>query len=347
MGELEEILKQLEKKIKVIGCGGAGSNTINRLFEMGVPEGVELIAINTDARHLAKVQAHKKVLIGKETCRGLGAGKDPKKGEEAARESENELKQLVQDADLVFITCGLGGGTGTGSAPVVAELAKKAGALTIAVCTLPFTIEGKKIWDNAKYGLEKLEDLVDLFVVIPNDKLLELVPSLPLNQAFKVADEILASAIKEMVELITKPGLVNVDFADLRTIVTQAGYGMIGVGESDSENRAEEAVERALNNPLLDVDISGSGAALVRITGGENLKMEELGRILEKVKEKLAPDANIIWGAAIVPELGNTLRVFIIVTRLRKIPDVVKKLKGELTPEKKKELEEDLGIEIL
>lgn len=346
--ELEEFVKKTIKKIKVIGAGGGGSNTIDRIYEIGkfAPE-VELIAINTDVRHLLKVKAHRKILIGKELTKGLGAGKNPKIGEEAARESENELKQIVQGADLVFLTCGLGGGTGTGSLPVIAELAKKAGAVTIAVCTLPFTIEGKKIWENARYGLEKLEDIVDLFIVIPNDKLLEVVPNLPLTQAFKFADEILANAIKEMVDLITKSDIVNVDFADVKSIVQNAGYGMIGIGESDSENRAIEAVERALQNPLLDIDISGASAALVRITAGKDLKMEEFSKILDAISMRLDSNARLIWGAGIDESMGNTLRVSVIVTGLKSIPECVRKLKGKILTEEEKELEEELGIEIV
>ncbi len=344
--ELEEFIKQTHKKIKVIGCGGAGSNTIDRLYELGV-YGAELVAINTDVRHLLAVKAHRKILIGKELAKGFGAGKNPRVGEEAAKESETELKQLVSDADVVFVTCGLGGGTGTGSAPVVAELAKKAGATVIAICTWPFQAEGKHIWENAQYGLEKLEGNVDLLIIIPNDKILELYPNLPLRQAFKAADSVLANALKEITELLTKTGYINVDFADFRAVVTDSGYGLFGVGESDSENRAVEAVERALNNPLVDVDISGARAALVRITASEDLTPSDVDKILSVVREKVAPDATVIYGVAFDDSKKNYVRVSVVITKLKHLPEYMKKVKKYYKKEETKQLEKELGIEII
>ena len=255
--ELEELLKKQSAKIKVVGIGGGGNNTLNRIHEIGV-KGGEMIAMNTDAQDLLYTNADKKVLLGRELTRGLGAGGNPKIGEEAALESEHEIKKKLEGADMVFITCGLGGGSGSGGAPIVADIAKKQGALVIGVVTMPFSLEGEKRIENATISLEKLESIVDTLIVIPNDKLLEIVPDLPLQTAFKVADEILTNAVKGIAEMVTKAGLVNLDFADIKTIMTNGGVSLIGVGESDSESRAFEAVDRAINNPLLDVDINNA-----------------------------------------------------------------------------------------
>ena len=220
--ELEELLAQQRASIKVFGAGGGGNNTINRITEVGI-HGAATIAINTDAQDLLYTTADKKILIGREVTKGLGAGSDPKIGEEAARESEHEIKKAMDGADMIFITCGLGGGTGTGSAPIIAEIAKKTGALTVGIVTMPFTMEGNRRYDNAVIGLERLEHVVDTLIVIPNDKLLELAPDLPLHTAFKVADELLTNAVKGIAELVTRAGLVNLDFADVKTIMKCGG----------------------------------------------------------------------------------------------------------------------------
>jgi cell division protein FtsZ len=312
--------------------------------EIGI-KGAELIAINTDAQDLLYTDADFKILIGKELTQGLGAGSNPRVGEESARESEHELKQALAGSDMVFITCGLGGGTGTGAAPVVAEIAKKQGALTIAVVTLPFSIEGQKRYENAIIGLEKLESIVDTLIVIPNDKLLELAPELPLHTAFKVADEILTNAVKGTTELITRAGLVNLDFADIRAVMVGGGVALIGMGESDSQNRAVEAVEKALQNPLLDVDVSGASGALVNIIGGTDLTLDEAKKILEAINNKLNPEARLIWGAQISEDMENVVRVMLIVTGV-KSPQILGP--GEGTGEKKKrEISEELGIEFI
>jgi len=345
--ELEEYLSQTIKKIKVFGCGGGGSNTIERLYEMGI-YGAELIAINTDVRHLLNVRAHKKILIGKQLTKGLGAGKDPKLGEEAAKESEQELKQTIEGADVVFVTCGLGGGTGTGSVPVIAEIAKKMGALVIAICTWPFSVEGVNIWDNAEYGLSRLEEHADLLIIIPNDKILELYPNIPIKQAFKVADSILANALKELTELLTKTGYINVDFADFKSIVSGSGYGLFGVGESDSENRAIESIERALNNPLIDLDITGAKAALVRITASEDITPEDIKKILDNVRSVLDPKAKLIYGITFEEGKKNYIRTSVVITKLKSVPTFIRKVKKrELEEKEKKELEKELGIEII
>ena len=347
--ELEEYLAQATKRIKVVGCGGGGSNTISTLYNMNI-EGPELIAINTDVRHLLITKAHKKILIGKQLTKGLGAGKDPKVGEEAAKESEQEIKKALEGSDVVFMTCGLGGGTGGGSAPVVAEIAKKMGTLVIAICTWPFSAEGANIWDNALYSLERLEKNVDLLIIIPNDKLQQLYPNIPLIQAFKVADSLLANALKDLTELLTKPGYINVDFADFRSIVSNAGYGIFGSGESNSENKATEAVQRALNNPLIDVDATGAGAALIRIVASPDVTPAEINKILDTVKSVLDPKAKIIQGITFEEDKKNYVRVSLTITRLKSIPSFILGIKSgtqETKPEEQKKLENELGIEVI
>jgi len=310
--ELKKILEQVQAKIYVIGVGGAGCNTINRMMEVGI-QGAKVIAVNTDAQDLLKIKAHKKILIGKDLTRGLGAGNNPKVGEEAAKESERDVRDALEGADMVFITCGLGGGTGTGGAPIVAELAKKMGALTVSVVTLPFTVEGIRRIKNAEYGLERLRKNSDTVIVIPNDKLMEVAPNLPIQMAFKVSDEILVQAVKGITELITRPGLINLDFADVRAVMKDGGIAMIGIGESDSEKRALEAANQALNSPLLDVDISGAKGALISIAGSD-VKLEEAQQIIELVTSKLDPEAQVIWGIQLDPDLEKTIRVMVVVT---------------------------------
>ncbi|HID72340.1 TPA: cell division protein FtsZ, partial [Candidatus Micrarchaeota archaeon] len=277
----EDILKfieQTEQKITVVGAGGSGGNTLDRLFQMGT-QGVSLVAMNTDARHLLKIRSNKKLIIGKQVSGGRGAGSNPLVGEESAKESVEDIKESLKGASLVFITCGLGGGTGTGSAPIIAETAKANGALTVAIVTLPFVSEGKVRMENALAGLDKLKKHTDTLIVIKNDKLLNLVPDLPLNTAFKVCDEVLASSVKGIAELVTKSGMMNVDFADLRTILSDAGFAVIGLGEASldakEEDRARVAVETALNSPLLDADISTSTKALINVIGGEDMTLKE------------------------------------------------------------------------
>lgn len=311
--ELEALLKKQNAKIKVVGIGGGGNNTLSRMHEIGI-KGGEMIAVNTDAQDLLYANADKKILIGRELSKGLGAGSNPKIGEEAARESEYEIKKKLEGGDMIFITCGLGGGTGTGAAPVIAEIAKKQGALVIGIVTMPFTIEGAKRVENAMYGLERMEHIVDTLIVIPNDKLLEIVPGLPLQTAFKVADEILTNSVKGTAELITKAGLVNLDFADVKTIMANGGVSLIGVGESDTETRAKDAVSKALKNPLLDVDISNATGALVNIIGGPDLTLDESKSVIEEISNELGENARLIWGAQISADMEKTIKVMLIVT---------------------------------
>lgn len=342
--ELEELLTLQRATIRVVGAGGGGNNTIDRITEVGIA-GAETIAINTDAQDLLFTSADKKILIGKEVTKGLGAGSDPKVGQESAKESESQIKTALQGADMVFITCGLGGGTGTGSAPVVAEVAKKLGALTVAIVTIPFTMEGNRRYENALIGLEKLEHSVDTLIVIPNDKLIELAPDLPLQTAFKVADEILTNAVKGIAEMVTRNGLVNLDFADVRAVMKNGGVALIGVGESDSENRAGEAVEKAIGNPLLDVDISGASGALINVAGSKDLTLAEAKQVVEKISERLAPDARVIWGAQIYEDLGGLLRVMLIVTGV-KSPQIFGTT-HRLADDQRQEMERELGIEFV
>ncbi len=314
--ELEQMLSRQKATIKVVGCGGGGNNTINRISEVGIV-GAETVAINTDAQDLLYTTADKKILIGKDVTKGMGAGSNPKLGEEAARENETEIRKAVANSDMVFITCGLGGGTGTGSAPIVADIAKKQGALTVAIVTIPFAMEGQRRYENAVVGLERLEAVADTLIVIPNDKLLELAPDLPLHTAFKVADEILTNAVKGIAELVTKAGLVNLDFADVRAVMGNGGVALIGVGESDTDNRAVEAVDKAISNPLLDADITGATGALINISGGTNLTLDEARKMVEAVSSKLADDAKIIWGAQIYEDMDNVVRAMLIVTGVK------------------------------
>ncbi len=340
--ELEELLSKHRATIKVIGCGGAGNNTITRISEVGIA-GAETIAINTDAQDLLYTTADRKILIGKELTHGLGAGSDPRIGEEAAKESEHDVKEALTGADLVFVTCGLGGGTGTGSAPVVADIAKKLGALVVGVVTLPFSMEGNRRYDNAINGLERLESVSDTLIVIPNDKLLELAPDLPLLTAFKVADEILTNSVKGIAELVTRPGLINLDFADIKTVMSGGGVALIGVGESDSENRAVEAVEKAINNPLLDVDTSGATGALINVSGGPDMTLEEARKVVETVSQKLDEDAKVIWGAQIYEDLAKTIRAMLIVTGVKS----TQILGAKRIVESKNQIANELGIEFV
>ena len=314
--ELITIMDGVKTKIFVVGAGGAGNNTISRLNEMGI-EGATTIAVNTDAQDLFYCQSGKKILLGRQTSKGLGAGGEPSVGEECAEESEDEIREELVGADMVFVTCGLGGGTGTGSAPIISKLSKKLGALTVAVATLPFSAEGIKRRENAEQGLEKLQESADTVIVIPNDKLLEVAPNLPLNKAFMVSDEILGRAVKGITELITKRGLVSLDFADIRSIMGGSGMAMIGMGESDSGDRALESVHEALSSPLLDIDISNATGALVNISGSSDLTLHEAEKIVQVVADKLDPEANIIWGTQIDESLQNTVRTTVVVSGIK------------------------------
>ena len=315
--ELEKILETLRVNIKIFGCGGGGSNTVNRLVEAGM-NGAELIALNTDAAHLLNVHAPHKILIGRRCTRGLGAGAEPHIGEEAAKEAEDELRRYISGADIVFVTCGLGGGTGTGSAPFVAKIAREAGALVLAVVTMPFTVVGRSRTENAEWGLNLLTKFADTVLLVPNDKLLEIAPKLPLDKAFKVADEVLMRSIKGITEIITKPGLVNLDFNDLKTIMSSGGLAMVGIGVSDDpEERAKNAVEAALNSPLLDVDTAGATGALVSVVGGSDMSVSDAEKVVQITSDHINPGARIIWGASVDPNLDREIRVMLVITGVK------------------------------
>jgi cell division protein FtsZ len=336
--DLDQILAELKTEITVIGCGGGGSNTISRMMEEGI-HGAKLIAINTDAQHLIRTKADQRILVGRQRTRGLGAGSIPQIGEEAALENEQEIRAVVSGSDMVFITVGLGGGTGTGVAPVVAKAAREEGALTIAIVTLPFSAEGAIRMENAEAGLERLRDVADTVIVVPNDRLLEVVPKLPLYAAFKVADEVLMRAVKGITELITMPGLVNLDFADVRTVMERGGVAMIGMGESDSEDKAADSVKKAIRSPLLDVDISGATAALVNVVGGPDMTMEEAEGVVQEVYNRVDQNARIIWGAQIDPSMQNKMRTLLVVTGVRS-PQIYGR-NEKLTPKVQKQFEID------
>ncbi|MDO5848448.1 MAG: cell division protein FtsZ [Methanobrevibacter sp.] len=318
--DLIDIINRNKANIYVVGAGGAGNNTVSRLNEMGI-EGATTITVNTDAQDLYYSEASKKILLGKQTCGGLGAGGQPEIGEECAEESEDEIRDELEGADMVFVTCGLGGGTGTGSAPIISKLAKKTGALTVAVATMPFSAEGIRRRENAEEGLAKLKEAADTVIIIPNDKLLEVAPNLPLNKAFMVSDEILGRAVKGITELITKQGLVSLDFADIRSIMEGSGMAMIGMGESNSGDRALESVHEALSSPLLDIDVSNATGALINISSNSDLTLHESEKIVQVVADKLDPEANIIWGAQIDESLDNTIRTTIVVSGIQSEDD--------------------------
>ncbi|MHA1873335.1 MAG: cell division protein FtsZ, partial [Candidatus Heimdallarchaeaceae archaeon] len=304
----------------------------------------ETIAVNTDAQQLLYTDADRKLLIGKEITGGLGAGGDPEIGLEAAKESRDIIKKHLQDSDMVFITCGLGGGTGTGAAPIVAEISKSLGALTVCVVTLPFDVEGENRKENANIGLDKLREKVDTIIVIPNSKILEVMPSAPMSVAFKSVDNILVDAVKGLTELITKPGLVNLDFADVRAVMRNGGIAMIGLGQSNSGDRATECVVRALNNPFLPLDIKNATGALVNVIGGPDVTIKEAQEIVETVTETMDDEARIIWGARIIPSLKTTIRTMLIITGIKQSDLFEAK---ELRDWEKEELEQILGIDIV
>jgi cell division protein FtsZ len=316
--EIKKIAAQLEVSIKIIGCGGGGCNTINRCVEAGI-SGAQLCGINTDAKHLLTVNAPTKILIGRVATRGLGAGAIPEVGEQAARENEMEIVKFLEGANIVFVTAGMGGGTGTGSAHFVANIAKeRARALTIGVVTLPFKSEGTIRMENALEGLDKLRRVTDTTIVVPNDKLLELVPKLPVQAAFKVADEVLMQTIKGLTEIITKPGLVNLDYADILTIMNEGGVAFVGMGEADKEStddRVKDAVKEALTSPLLgDISVKESKGALVRVVGGPDMTVDEAQKAAELVGKNIDPRARIIWGCSIDPENEGRVQVLVIFT---------------------------------
>jgi len=308
--------------IKVVGIGGGGSNAVNRMIAEGL-SGVEFIAINTDAQALMLSQAPTRIRIGDKLTKGLGAGGRPEIGRKAAEESQEDLAQALRGADMVFLTAGMGGGTGTGAAPVVAEIAKNLGALTIGVVTKPFRFEGRPRQEIAEEGLERLKEHVDTLIVIPNDKLLELGDKrMTFEAAFRAADEVLHQGIQGISELITVPGLINLDFADVRTIMADGGAALMAVGHGKGETRAIDAAQRAVSSPLLDVTIDGAKGVLFNVTGGNDLTLMEVNEAAEIIAGMVDPDANIIFGAVIDPSMEDEVRITVIATGFDGVPRV-------------------------
>ena len=308
-------LKAGKANIKVFGAGGAGCNMSTWLFNKGI-SGATVYGVNTDALHLSITKADEKILIGKELTRGLGCGGYPQKGREAAKEALSEIKKAVSGADMVFVLAGEGGGTGTGAGPVIAQLAKEAGSVVIGVVTMPWDCEKARI-DKAEFGLQELRDVTDTVIVIDNNKLTDIAGNLPMEQAFAVANELVSTMIKGIVETITLPSLINLDYADVSAIMKDGGVAVIGIGESDTTNRVQEAVGQALTHPLLDVDYKGATGALIHITGGPDLKLEEFSTIGQMVSENLSQDAQVIIGARINKEFQGKVRVITIMTGVK------------------------------
>jgi len=312
--ELKQVADSLSTEITVVGCGGGGCNTVDRMVEEGI-EGAKLVSLNTDVQHLLDVRADEKLLVGQDRTSGRGAGSLPQVGEESALEDIDDIRASISGSDMVFVTAGMGGGTGTGAAPVVAQAAQDMGALTIAIVTLPFTSEGEVRRQNAEAGLARLQDVSDTVIVIPNDKLLQSVGQMPIQKAFKVCDEVLMRSVKGITELITTPSIVNLDFSDVQTIMKNGGVAMIGLGETTTEGRRSvDAVEDALNSPLLDVDISNAQSLLVNVTGGPEMSIEEAEGVVDELYDRVDPAARIIWGTGVSDEIENTLRTMVVVT---------------------------------
>ncbi|MGP8011594.1 MAG: cell division protein FtsZ [Halobacteriota archaeon] len=299
-------------RILIVGCGGAGNNTVNRLYNIGV-DGAETIALNTDKQHLDMIDADVKVLVGKSITKGLGAGGDPEVGRCATELGRRTLETLLKDTDLVFVTAGMGGGTGTGAAPIVAQIAKAHGAIVVAMVSTPFNVERARLI-KAEEGLEDLRRDADTVIVLDNNRLLEFVPNLPIDHAFSVMDQIIAETVKGIAETITQPSLINLDYADVRTIMNSGGVAAMLVGESQSQDKARDVVREAFNHPLLEVDFRGAKGALIHITGGPDLTLKEAEEIAKALTSQLDPNANVIWGARVQRGYEGRVRVMSIVT---------------------------------
>ena len=335
-------LRAGKASIKVVGVGGCGCNALTWLFNKGI-NGATVYAANTDALHLSVTKADEKILIGKELTKGLGAGGKPQIGREAAKEAIVELKKVVSGADMVFVLAGLGGGTGTGAAPVIAHLAKETGAVVIGVVTMPFEAEKARV-DKAEFGLQELRESTDTCIVLDNNRLVDIAGQLPIEQAFAVANELISTMIKGIVETITLPSLINLDYADVSAIMKNGNMAVIGIGEADTQNRVVEAVQQALTHPLLDVDYKGATGALIHVTCGPDLKLEEFDVIGRSVSDNLSPDAQVIIGARISKEFTGKVRVITIMTGV-KSPYVLGKAVEEKAFHSSREMS-DLGIDV-
>ncbi|PSP16298.1 cell division protein FtsZ [Halobacteriales archaeon QH_10_67_13] len=301
-----------DPRIVIVGCGGAGNNTVNRLYNIGV-EGVDTVALNTDKQHLRMIEADTKILVGKSLTNGLGAGGDPSMGERATEMAQGTIKEVLSGADLVFVTAGMGGGTGTGAAPVVSNIAKEEGAIVVGMVSTPFNVERARTV-KAEEGLEKLREEADSIIVLDNNRLLDYVPNLPIGKAFSVMDQIIAETVKGISETIIQPSLINLDYADMTSIMDQGGVAVMLVGETQEKNKTEEVVKDAMNHPLLDVDYRGASGGLVHITGGPDLTLQEAEGIAQNITDRLEASANVIWGARIQEEYKGKVRVMAIMT---------------------------------
>ena len=300
--------------IKVIGVGGAGNNAVNRMLDLGI-KSVDFIAVNTDRQALQKSKASTKIQIGEKITRGLGAGANPDIGAQSAEESKTEISEVLRGADMVFVTCGMGGGTGTGAAPIVAGLAKEMGILTIGVVTKPFTFEGKKRLAQAERGIESLKSKVDTLIVIPNDKLLQIIDrKTSMSEAFLMADDVLRQGVQGISDLITVTGTVNLDFADVKTIMQNTGMAHMGTGRASGENKAEDAAKEAIQSPLLETSIEGARGVIINITGGEDLGLQEVNTAAELIQRSVDPEANIIFGTVIEPDMNDEIKITVIAT---------------------------------
>lgn len=333
-----------QANIKVVGTGGGGSNTVDWLFKKSV-RGAEIIAMNTDKQHLDIIEADKKILIGRELTKGLGCGGIPEKGMEATKENIHDIKEVLKKTDMIFVCAGEGGGTGTGSAPVVAQLAKEQGAIVIGVVTMPFNIEKARI-DKAEWGLKQLRQVCDTVIVIDNNRLVDLAGNLPIQQAFAVANELMSTMIKSIVEIIAVPALINMDYADVRNIMVNGGVSVIGVGQSDTANRVKEAVNQALSNPLLDVDYKGATGALIHIAGGPDMTLDEANEVGKLITANLDADATVMWGARIDDELRGKVRVMSIITGVRS-PYVLGRTDSRTPSPQAMQVNQELGISMI
>ena len=344
--------------IKVIGVGGAGNNAVNRMIEAGI-KGVDFIAVNTDRQALTKSKAGTKIQIGEKITRGLGAGANPDIGAQSAEENKSEIAETLRGADMVFVTAGMGGGTGTGAAPIVAQLAKEMGILTIGVVTKPFTFEGKKRLTQAERGIESLKGKVDTLVVIPNDKLLQVIDrKTSIVEAFKMADDVLRQGVQGISDLISVPGLINLDFADVKTVMLNTGMAHMGIGIASGENRAEDAAKQAIQSPLLETSIEGARGVIINITGGNDLGLQEANTAAELVQRSVDPEANIIFGVVTDESLGDEIVITVIATGFEKEQDNIssigvenlvnntwnKKINSIPTAKDSKDLQNDLDI---
>lgn len=337
---LDQLINKKKNRIVVFGVGGGGCNAINRLTLTSDYKGTTSVAANTDAIHLRDVESSEKILLGVNLTEGLGAGNDPVIGRAAAEESSDIITSVVENADMVFVTTGFGGGTGTGAAPLIAEISKKSGALVVGICTLPFEMEGDTRAKHAMEGLQEFYKNCDTVIVIPNEKLMQLVPNLPINLAFEVADEILVRAVKGIVNLIVTPAYVNVDFADIRQVLKQGGSSVIGMGEGEGENRIDVALRESLSNSLLDVKIMDCKAALINIEGGSNLSLEEVRLCVETITQEMNDDSEIIWGTHIDPSLGEKIRVTTILSGVQSPYNMTSEISNN--PEIEDNLENDI-----